>query len=407
MSQFTCEVVRVKIEPHPNADAIEIARVGDFQSIVRKGQVRDGDLAVYIPEQAVVPEWLLRQMNLWDEAKQKGGLHGAAGNRVKAIKLRGVLSQGLILPGNCGDDANPDIVVVSANRSENNVPEFVPATVDPIGVWEARGFSEGDDVAEFLGVTKYEPALPSHMRARIIGVDYDATHGYDFDNLKKKPTLFEDGEDVVITEKIHGTFIQVGVVPSSAANEKYYGGRVIVSSKGMGAKGFVLDHNDETNLYAQAAKKHNLFDIMLGRMGPLADVAGKPVFLMGEVFGRTLNGKDVQDGMSYNDEPLAFRAFDICVGNRGVEQYMTHNEFRTFCDLNGVPRVPVLYRGPYSKKVVLDYTDGFTTLADKQQIREGVVVKSAVEARNPHYGRKIAKSVSEAYLLRKGGTEFQ
>jgi RNA ligase (TIGR02306 family) len=272
---------------------------------------------------------------------------------------------------------------------------------------EERLFKEGDDVAEFLSVVKYEPALPSHMRARIIGVDYDATHGYDFDNIKKKPTLFEDGEEVVVTEKIHGTFIQVGVVPSSVANEKYYGGRVIVSSKGMGAKGFVLDHNDETNLYAQAAKKHNLFDIMLERMGPLADMAGKPVFLMGEVFGRTLNGKDVQDGMSYNDEPLAFRAFDICVGNRGVAQYMTHNEFRTFCDLNGVPRVPVLYRGPYSKRVVLDHTDGFTTLADKQQIREGVVVKSAVEARNPHYGRKIAKSVSEAYLLRKGGTEFQ
>lgn len=45
---------------------------------------------------------------------------------------------------------------------------------------------------------------------------------------------------------------------------------------------------------------------------------------------------------------------------------------------------------------------------DKKQIREGVVVKSAVEARSPHYGRKIAKSVSEAYLLRKGNvTEFQ
>jgi hypothetical protein len=68
----------------------------------------------------------------------------------------------------------------------------------------------------------------------------------------------------------------------------------------------------------------------------------------------------------------------------------------------------MLYRGPYSKSVVLEHTDGNTTLSDKKQIREGVVVKSAVEARNQHYGRKIAKSVSEAYLLRKGSTtEFQ
>lgn len=61
-----------------------------------------------------------------------------------------------------------------------------------------------------------------------------------------------------------------------------------------------------------------------------------------------------------------------------------------------------LYVGPYSKEVVLAHTDGNTTLTMKKQIREGVVVKSYDEIRNQHYGRKIAKSVSEAYLLRKG-----
>jgi hypothetical protein len=47
---------------------------------------------------------------------------------------------------------------------------------------------------------------------------------------------------------------------------------------------------------------------------------------------------------------------------------------------------------------------GNTALSDKVQIREGVVVKSTTEARHPSYGRKIAKSVSEAYLLRSGNT---
>lgn len=388
MSEFRCDVVRVKIEPHPNADAIEIARVGDFQSIVRKGQVRDGDLAVYIPEQALLPKWLLRHMNLWDEAKQKGGLHGAAGNRVKAIKLRGVLSQGLILP--C----------------------VVPEGCETPGVkngesGDAMAVGEGDDVAEFLGVVKYEPAIPSHMRAKVVGVDFDATHKYDFDNLKKKPTLFEDGEEVVITEKIHGTMIQVGVVPSSKANEKYYAGRVVVSSKGMGGNGFVLDHNDPTNLYAQAAAKHGLFNSMLEVFGEGADRQGQPIFVIGEVFGKTNTGAGVQD-LTYTDEVLDFRAFDICVGNRGSERYLEWDHFEKAVEKLGVKHAPLLYRGPYSKQVVLEHTDGNTTLSDKKQIREGVVVKSAVEARSPHYGRKIAKSVSEAYLLRKGNvTEFQ
>ena len=394
MSEFACQVVRVKIEPHPQADQIEIAKVGDYQSIVRKGQFRQGDMAVYIPEQAVVPEWLLKEMGMWDEAKQKGSLAGSLGNRVKAIKLRGVLSQGLVLAGNCGDEANPTLLLVTKDCSNENGPLFC-----------SRGFEEGDDVAEFLGIVKYEPALPSHMRGNIVGIDYGATAKYDFDNLKKTPTLFDDGEEVVITEKVHGTLIQIGVVPSKNANERYFGGRVVISSKGMGAKGFVLDHTDETNLYAQAAKKHGLLEAMLEVFGEAADRQGAPIFIFGEVFGKTGSGAGVQD-LTYTDEVLDFRAFDICLGNRSQERYFAWDHFELACHKLNVKTVPVLYRGPYSKSVVLEHTDGNTTLSDKKQIREGVVVKSAVEARNQHYGRKIAKSVSEAYLLRKSGTEY-
>lgn len=388
MSEFRCEVVRVKIEPHPNADAIEIARIGDYQSIVKKGQFNDGDLAVYIPEQAVLPEWLLKDMGFWDEARQKGGLHGSLGNRVKAIKLRGVLSQGLMYPTQPYSDTE---VLVASTPVDGNQGAGVVAI--------------GGDASECMGVTKYEPALPSHMRGRIVGVDYDATHKYDFDNLKKTPTLFDDGEEVVITEKIHGTFIQVGVVPTGKADGKYYGGRVVISSKGMGAKGFVLDHNDETNLYAQAAKKHGLLDFALNTLGELADKHGRPAFIMGEVFGKTLSGAGVQD-LIYAGGELDFAAFDICVGNRGNEEYLPFGDFVDLCDAAEVPRVPVLYVGPYSKEVVLKHTDGNTTLTMNSQIREGVVVKSYNEAKNRHFGRKIAKSVSEAYLLRKNATEF-
>ena len=42
MSTFAVHVVRVAIEPHDNADALEIARVGDYRSIVRKGQFQSG-----------------------------------------------------------------------------------------------------------------------------------------------------------------------------------------------------------------------------------------------------------------------------------------------------------------------------------------------------------------------------
>lgn len=390
MADFKCEVVRVHLEAHPNADAIEIARIGDYQSIVKKGLHEEGGLAVYLPEGALVPVWLLREMGMYDEEKQKGGLAGSAGNRVKAIKLRGIVSQGIMVP--CVRDECSG--AWGLQREENGIAVF-----------------EGDDVAEFLGVTKWEPALPSYMAARVLGVDFDATHKYDFDNLKKTPTLFEDGEQVVITEKIHGTLMCIGVVPERLANDKYYGRRVIVTSKGQGAKGFVLAHDDETNIYAQAAIKHNLFEKVLNALGPTAEELDKPVFLFGEVFGRTPGGKGVQD-LTYTDEPLDYRAFDICVGNRNAANYLDFIVFDAVCQANGIPVVPVLYVGPYSKEVVLEHTDGATTLSpaglsSKKQIREGVVVKAKFENRHTHYGRKIAKSVSDAYLLRKGdATEF-
>ena len=404
MSEFSCPVVRVKIEPHPQADQIEIAQVGGYQSIVRKGQFEDGNLAIYIPEQAVIPEWLLREMSLWDEVKQKGRLAGSKGDRVKAVKLRGVVSQGLLYPIERRGSSSPPVHFWSVKLSDlsgamafisigkTTVPIDVPL-VEPIGL----------DAAKILGIVKYEPPIPTHMRGRIIGADMHATHKYDFDNLKKAPELFEDGEQVVITEKIHGTNICIGVLPEDDRDEKYYKGRVTVSSKGMGAKGFALDHNDDTNVYTRAAKKHGLLDKVLDHLGPVADTYGKPVFLIGEVFG-----VGIQD-LTYTGKLLDFRAFDIAVGNRGSEIYMNWDDFNEYCKVAKIPMVPLLYSGPYSKAVVLKHTDGPTTLHDgksKPHIREGVVVKSAIEKRHKSLGRKIAKSVSDAYLLRKGGTEL-
>ncbi|MFT4064344.1 RNA ligase (ATP) [Paraburkholderia sp.] len=387
MSEFRVPVVRITIEPHPNADAIEIARVGDFQSIVKKGQFRNGDLAAYLPEAALLPEWMLKELGMWDEINGKGKLHGAAGNRVKAIKLRGVLSQGIVLPGNVGDDEHPSLVLLTASRGNELCPVF-----------ESTSFKEGDDAAEFLGVTKYEPTVPAHMAGKAIGANLDITHKYDFDNIKAHPTLFEDDEPVIITEKIHGTLLQIIVVPASQENEKFFGGRVCITSKGLGGRGIILDHNDETNLYAQAVAKHGLLQRVLDVLGPLADAVKEPVLVFGEVFGA-----GIQD-LSYGSQ-LEFRAFDICAGVRDRANFVDGESFENYCDGMGIKTVPLLYVGPFSRAKVAELTDGKTTVGG-DHIREGVVVKSQHEVRHPRYGRKIAKSVSEAYLLRKNATEF-
>jgi RNA ligase (TIGR02306 family) len=142
MSTFACPVVRVRaVEPIPGADLIELAVVGEFRSVVRKGSFKAGDLAVYIPEAAIVPDWLLERMGL------TGKLAGAKTNRVKAISLRGCLSQGLLL----------------ATEPVADGSRYVPGENDATG-WIVR---EDDDVAELLGVEKYVPPIPAGMDGQV------------------------------------------------------------------------------------------------------------------------------------------------------------------------------------------------------------------------------------------------
>lgn len=397
MSQHECQVVRVTIEPHPNADAIELALVGGYRSIVKKGQFKDGDLAVYIPEQSVLPDWMLKMMGFWDELNAKGTLSSAAGNRVRAIKLRGVLSQGLLF--------------APARQNSDGVSCMVCAPDESLpGQVAARDFQEGDNAAELLGVKKWEPYIPPTMQGRVAGGDLDACIGYDFENLKKHPSIFEDSAEVVITEKIHGTCLQVGLVPRRIWEGKSWAEkcpqigdyRAIVTSKGQGQKGLLLDPSDEGNLYVKAAISNGLWDKLAKMLDAVPVASHEPLFIFGELYGG-----GIQD-LGYGEKEPTFRAFDMHIGTRSAGEYVHYDLLLSMCKAYDVPMVPVLYRGPYDAAKVAELTDGNTVAGNVKQIREGVVVRDVRSSAHYHkrYGRLIAKSVSEAYLLRKNATEF-
>ncbi|MCY3849845.1 MAG: hypothetical protein OXF75_03455 [Acidimicrobiaceae bacterium] len=91
MSSFECPVVTVAIEEHPNADRLEVAVVDGWRVVVASGAFTDGDAAVYIPEASILPGPLIAELGL------DGRLAGPSHNRVKALRLRGELSQGLLV----------------------------------------------------------------------------------------------------------------------------------------------------------------------------------------------------------------------------------------------------------------------------------------------------------------------
>jgi hypothetical protein len=64
--------------------------------------------------------------------------------------------------------------------------------------------------------------------------------------------------------------------------------------------------------------------------------------------------------------------------------------------------------GDEPKETVINLMDGPSTLPGADHIREGIVIRPMLEAVSELTGtRKIAKSISEHYLLRRGGTELR
>lgn len=363
MASFEVRVVPITVEDHPNADALELARVGGYLSVIPKGRYKTGDLVAYIPEQAVVPE------DIQDELGLKGRLAGPEMNRVKAISLRGILSQGLVYP------ARPE-------------------------------WAEGQDVSGDLGIVKYVPEVPEFMLGDVWPAGFERCIKYDIENIKRFPDVIGEGEEVVFTEKLHGTWCMVGVLPEKLADAEH--GDVVVTSKGMSDKGlaFIVDsEGNEDNIYIRAAKAHDV--VAKIRDACAARLLNQPVFVIGEVYGA-----GVQKGFDYGasaakDETLGFRVFDVYVGLPGHGFYFSDRILDSFCERAGLERVPVLYRGPFSQKVLDEYTDGKTTLGGKH-IREGVVVCPVEERRDDQLGRVKLKSVSPKYLTRKGSvTEYQ
>lgn len=372
MADFKAEVVRIEVEEHPNADALELARVGDYLSVVRKDQFKTGDLAVYIPEQAVLPEWLITRLGL------EGRLAGKQKNRVKAVKLRGVLSQGLTYP---------------VQYSEEVERHYVELDPEMIGGNPLRYVAEGDDVTEDLGLVKWEPEIPAHMNGEVFNAS-DFTLKYDIENIKKYPNVFDEHELVVVTEKLHGTWACFGFHPDAP--------HPIVTSKGMSAKGLAFKFNEqnENNLYVRMFRE--MEDKLMKLLERVEErELTRPVYILGEIYG-----KGIQD-LSYGEMKPQFRAFDVYIGEPGSGVYVSAFSLKGWLGEMGIETVPVLHVGPFDRELIDELTNGSETVSGSEfNIREGVVIKSFMEGVHPEIGRKVLKSVSEAYLLRKGGTEF-
>ena len=369
MSTHKVEVTKIDaITRHPNADRLDLAAVKGWNCVVGRDSYKAGDLCVYIPIDSVLGDTLEAKLFPAD-SKIKLSNH-----RVRTIKIRGAISQGLV------------------------------ASLESVGL-NPRKYSVGDDVASVLGVTKYEPPAPGFQSSTLGRSTWKQSNPNfrkytDIENYKNYPNVFTEGEAVVCTEKIHGTNFRAGWVPYVAhtvwrrLTQRVLGwfGRARHWEFVYGSRNVQLQDDtgkptpDFGNVYLEIVKKYDLKNTVTLDM-----------VLYGEIYG-----DGIQKGYSYGLGPgqhdVVF--FDVMRD----DAYLSNPD--VYIEAFGLPFVPVVYRGPFNKEKVRQLSTGPSVLHPQTKVREGVVVRPVIETQHPMLGRKILKSISDEYLLRTDMTDF-
>ena len=396
MSTFSCPVVRVAaVENHENADRLSIVRLEGLGYTCISAKLADGtprykvgDWVVYIPSASVLPEWLLREMDFWNAEIGKGTLAGSNGDRIKPLRLRGIFSEGVLRE------------TLAYGEDEFITTDFGSATDVHVAGLDGLEYpiNLGDDAAAHLGITKYEPPIPVHMAGQVSNMT-GHTVKYDFERWESVPDIFGTDELVVATEKLHGTFMSIVYVPGLNHPEMFGSKQnILVHSKGLGAQGLAFKNVPENdgNLYVRTLK-HLLettdLETILERMSGV-EGCNHTVAILGECYG-----KGVQD-LDYGTSKPEFRVFDARIGDHWLDEGALNHYV-------SLPKVPVLYRGPFDAVALEEHRDGVTTVGGTN-VREGIVVRAMFGDTHPLHGRKICKMISPDYLLRKSknATEF-
>ncbi|MEH2242491.1 RNA ligase (ATP) [Nostoc sp.] len=329
MSIFKVEVVKINsINPHPNADRLDIASIEGmgYQVIIGKGSFQPGDLAFYFPIDSVIPEKFLDQF----------GIRNYYSKKLYAVKLRGIFSEGLLIP--------------VGNNFIGNV---------------------GDDYTEYFGVTKYEYLIPQGMSGEAESV----IGHYKFpspENLKRYKNILIEGEEVVVTEKLHGTNFTVLVDADGTTK--------------IGSHNYFWKNSEvnKTLVYIRAYNENEAFQ----KLPP-----GTQIF--GEIYGV----QDIKYGL--NNGKIGIAIFAVRRGSH----FLNYSDFVAFCEEFALPRVPVLYIGAYTWEAVSQFNNA-NSVVSPNCIMEGVVVQPVIEKTHPEIGRVVLKLISDRYLLRKDGTEL-
>lgn len=363
MSFFAVTLRKIaKVWNHPNADRLDLAQVDNsmYQFVVGRDQYKIGDEVLYFPIDAVLPAPAVEKLGL------VGKLSGKDKNRIKTVKLRGEISQGIVCKTALFESSEADMPSLRELS-----PELLTAR---------------------LGVTKYEPPEIFSKGGNLVHMPGDIPV-YDIEGADSNPDVVEALMDqkVYITEKMEGTNFWISAVPvgDTAPWEDPIIGVF------FGTRHYQVNPIPEAeHEFWRVAKKQKLdaFVTELAQQFP-----GRRVTARGEYVGPGVQGN------IYKFPDNRIYIFDLLIDGR----YVPAKEFIDTCfEANSRPEFAVLtppmlcsditLREWLNERTLRVASNGKSSLADT--LREGIVIKPLIEADHPKIGRLMIKQRDPVYL---------
>lgn len=363
------DVVPLVLTKHPDADLLSVAEVDGWQCVTNTAQWAGHDRAAFVQPDTLVdvtkPEFAFLA------PKARDGWY-----RVRAMKLRGVKSFGLLVPAPPG-----------------------------VGI--------GDDVSDLLGTRHYEPE--HHKRhgsngGALGGVSMDGqpadpppilTTKYDLEPGRKfGKRVFTPGEQVVVHEKIHGANARYvccdGVMYCGSRTEWK---REFPDFTHLSVESLMNDGKTEEQAkrildgILSKPRQKNIWWQALDATPELRAFceANPDVMVFGEVYGAV---QSLAYGCKKGE--VRFTAFDLLANGR----WANYDEYRDKAAKFNLPWAPLVGDGPtpFDFDAVCEMAEGKTLMTGADHIREGVVVRPVKERSQLPVGRVVLKWVGAGYL---------
>jgi RNA ligase (TIGR02306 family) len=344
------------LTPIEGADLIETATVDGWKLVVKKGEFNVGDLCAYFEIDCFLPESDPRYAFLMNKGVRE--FEGVRGHRLRTVKLRGQISQGLALPINLFFE------------------DFIGSDEDE-GQELSEFFTPGTELTKLLGIKKWEAAIPAELAGQVKGVFPSFIRKTDQErcqNLINEIFVENKGARYEVSTKLDGSSVTI----------YHRDGELGVCSRNLELK--VNDENKDNALVR--ALFDNLFNVSLPAIG-------RNLALQGEIMGPGIQGNREQL------KKAQFFIFDIFDIDRG--EYLAPAERHEIVERlratwPQVEHVPVMYTDISLEELGIEDVDGLLQFTEgpslNHAIREGLVFKRV-------NGGFSFKAISNTYLAKE------